>query len=67
MKKLILFIYVLFTPAIFGEDQTKMVSMLNRLNQGVVNVKTTIKYSAYRNVGIGGGTGFLIITPAIKI
>lgn len=34
--------------------------MLNKLNQGVVNIETTIVYSAYRNAGITGGTGFLI-------
>lgn len=60
MKKLIFSMYVLFIPALFGMGRTDMVSMLNRLNQGVVNIETTIIYSAYKNVGISGGTGFLI-------
>lgn len=51
---------VLLTPLALGMGRTNMVSMLNRLNQGVVNIETTIIYSAYSNVGIGGGTGFLI-------
>lgn len=37
-----------------------MVNMLNKLNQSVVNIETTIIHSAYKNVGITNGTGFLI-------
>lgn len=60
MKKLIFSIYVLFIPTIFGAGQTEMVSMLNRLNQGVVNIETTIIYSAYENVESSGGKGIFL-------
>lgn len=60
MKQLFFYVYLFVIPCTFGMGRTDMVSMLNRLNQGVVNIETTIIYSAYENVGIGSGTGFLI-------
>ena len=60
MKKYLIAICFLCLSPVFGMGKKDMVSMLNTLNQGVVNIETTIVYSAYRNEGITGGTGFLI-------
>lgn len=60
MKKYLLALCILCLPSAFGMGQKDMVAMLNKLNQGVVNIETTIVHSAYKNVGISGGTGFLI-------
>lgn len=60
MKKYLIAICFLCLSPAFGMGKKDMISMLNKLNQGVVNIETTIVYSAYRNAGITGGTGFLI-------
>ena len=64
MKKYLIAICFLCLSPAFGMGKKDMISMLNKLNQGVVNIETTIVYSAaYRNAGITGGTGFLITQP----
>lgn len=60
MKKYLLVLCLVCFSSVFGMGKKDMVSMLNKLNQGVVNIETTIIHSAYRNVGITSGTGFLI-------
>ncbi|MDP3935877.1 MAG: S1C family serine protease, partial [Alphaproteobacteria bacterium] len=60
MKKYLFAMCILCLPSLFGMGKKDMVSMLNKLNQGVVNIETTIVHSAYKNVGITAGTGFLI-------
>ncbi len=60
MKKYLFAVLILCLSTPFGMGKKDMVAMLNTLNQGVVNIETTIVHSAYKNVGITGGTGFLI-------
>lgn len=60
MKKYLFALCILCLPSISGMGKKDMVSMLNTLNRGVVNIETTIVHSAYKNVGITNGTGFFI-------
>jgi S1-C subfamily serine protease len=55
-----LFALCIFIVPLWGMGKNDMVTMLNKLNQSVVNIETTIIHSAYRNMGITTGTGFLI-------
>lgn len=60
MKKYILVLCLLILSPVHAMGKGNMVKMLNKLNQSVVNIETTIIHSAYKNVGITSGTGFLI-------
>jgi len=60
MKKYLFLLYFLIISPLDAMGKGNMVNMLNTLNQSVVNIETTIIHSAYKNIGIINGTGFLI-------
>ncbi|MCP5322651.1 MAG: serine protease [Candidatus Paracaedibacteraceae bacterium] len=60
MKRVLMLAFCMLIAPVFGMGKGSMVNMLNRINQSVVNIETTIVHSSCKNVGLSYGTGFLI-------
>lgn len=60
MKKYLWLICIFFISPLCSRGDANMVKMLNKINQSVVNIETTIIHSAGKTLGITYGTGFLI-------